>query len=394
MRFVIYPLILSTIVISCAKNEFSEINSCKKYALNIPKSKNDNKGLQKFYLFIDGTPSMKGFIAVNYNNYKFFLENLENIVSVIYKRSDVEYYRFGKQVYKINRNEFRKSSLEMGFYNDPITYIDVVIDSAIKWSFENKHYLILTDLFQQEGDIDKFISKIKELASLDIFMGIVSIDADFKGKVYDVSPSAYSFDYEGKRPFYLLMFSKNLSVIDKIINEISNQIKENVNALIIGNYLSMSNYIPKISGRYEGFFRISDSVMKMNKSELKIPLKMEFDISKYSLLPNFAKVKVIDCEKGKVLLDKSFSIENNILNINFKITKKDKPHIINVNVYSNEIPNWVKEKDMDITKINIWLKNPKEFEGSKTYNFYKFINSAIKVYDNEIVSFNIYLLGG
>jgi len=387
-------LILSTIVISCAKNEFSEINSCKKYALNIPKSKNDNKGLQKFYLFIDGTPSMKGFIAVNYNNYKFFLENLENIVSVIYKRSDVEYYRFGKQVYKINRNEFRKSSLEMGFYNDPITYIDVVIDSAIKWSFENKHYLILTDLFQQEGDIDKFISKIKELASLDIFMGIVSIDADFKGKVYDVSPSAYSFDYEGKRPFYLLMFSKNLSVIDKIINEISNQIKENVNALIIGNYLSMSNYIPKISGRYEGFFRISDSVMKMNKSELKIPLKMEFDISKYSLLPNFAKVKVIDCEKGKVLLDKSFSIENNILNINFKITKKDKPHIINVNVYSNEIPNWVKEKDMDITKINIWLKNPKEFEGSKTYNFYKFINSAIKVYDNEIVSFNIYLLGG
>jgi hypothetical protein len=132
----------------------------------------------------------------------------------------------------------------------------------------------------------------------------------------------------------------------------------------------------------------------MNKSELKIPLKMEFDISKYSLLPNFAKVKIIDCEKGKVLLDKSFSIENNILNINFKITKKDKPHIINVNVYSNEIPNWVKEKDMDITKINIWLKNPKEFEGSKTYNLYKFINSAIKVYDNEIGRFNIYLLGG
>jgi hypothetical protein len=394
VKCVVYPLILSTIIISCVKNKFSEINSCKKYALNIPKFENNNNGLQKFYLFIDGTPSMKGFVSVSYNNYKLFLENLENIVSLIYKRSDVEYYRFGKQVYKINRNEFKKSSLEISFYNDPITYIDVVIDSAIKWSFENKHYLILTDLFQQEGDIDKFISKIKELASLDIFMGIVSIDADFKGKVYDVSPSAYSFNYEGKRPFYLLIFSKNLNVIDKIIDEISNQIKENVNALIIGNYLSMSDYIPKISRGYEGLLRISDSVMKMNKSELKIPLKMEFDISKYSLLPNFAKVKIIDCEKGKVLLDKSFSIENNILNINFKITKKDKPHIINVNVYSNEIPNWVKEKDMDITKINIWLKNPKEFEGSKTYNLYKFINSAIKVYDNEIGRFNIYLLGG
>ncbi len=389
-----YFLISLTILIGCVKSEFSQINMCKKYALNAQKFENNDEQLQKFYLFIDGTPSMKGFVAVNYNNYKFFLENLENIVSIIYKRSGVEYYRFGKQVYKIDRNEFRKSSLDSGFYSDPITYIDVVIDSAIKWSFDNKHYLILTDLFQQEGDIDKFISKIKELANLDIFMGIISIDADFKGKVYDVSPSAYAFDYEGKRPFYLLIFSKNLSLIDKIINEVSNQLKENLSAIIVGNYLSMSNYTPKISKRYEGFVRISDSVLKMNKSELKIPLKMEFDISKYSLSPNFAEVKVIDCEKGKTLSDRSYSIEDDILNIDLKITKKDKPHIINVKVHSNQIPNWVKEKDMDITKINLWLKNPKEFEGSKTYNLYKFINSVIKVYDNEIGRFNIYLIGG
>jgi hypothetical protein len=63
-------------------------------------------------------------------------------------------------------------------------------------------------------------------------------------------------------------------------------------------------------------------------------------------------------------------------------------------VYSNQVPNWVKEKDMDITKVATWLKEPKEFDGSKTYNLYKFINSVIKVYDNEIGRFNIYLLGG
>jgi len=390
-----FRFLLIILAISCSKPISSKIKECQGYAVkpNEVKSFSENDTI-KFYLFVDGTPSMKGFVIKQFSNYYKFLDNTENVIQTISKNVSIDYYKFGKGIYKINRSEFRSSLLNPSFYNDPITYIDIVLDSIIKWGFENKVYLIITDLFQQEGDINKLIEKIRKISDMNVYFGLLLIPSEFKGKVYDVSPKALAFDYEGERPFYLIVLSSDLKYTDKVMNEISKSLKVNSNGIIFGNYFLDNKYSLKVEKNYKGFVRFSDSLIKLTKNEIYMPLKIEFNELHYMPEPNYAKVEVFDCDRKKEVFKNEFDIKNNVLPIKFNLSLIDRAYVINVYLYSDEIPEWILERDMDISNIQDWIKNPKTFEGSKTYNLKKFINALIKVYNLEIKKFSIYAVGG
>lgn len=390
-RILIY---ITLIFYGCSKPVRVKVKECLKYSNQVQLApKTDLNTEVKIYLFIDGTPSMKGFVKSQFSEYVNLISNIENIVSLSHKKSSLDYFKFGKEIYRINRDEFRKQSLMESFYSDPITYMDVIIDSAVKWGFDNKVYVIITDLFQQEGDIDKIIDKVRALPS-DVSLGILMVMSKFEGIVYDVSPRALSFSFKGERPLYTLIFSKDVYLIDKIMNEISEQVKTRTQGLILSNNLQMDYFKPKLLSS-KGIVKINDTIHKLSSENISLNLSLnELKIPSYAPFINQAYIKVIRCDNGSEIISQSINTNYDTLKLESNLKLKDKNYVVNVVIYSLQEPYWIKEFDMDITKIPEWINEPSKFDGSKTYNLRKFIISLFKIYDLKASTFNIYLIGG
>jgi len=121
-------------------------------------------------------------------------------------------------------------------------------------------------------------------------------------------------------------------------------------------------------------------------NELKIP--------SYAPFINQAYIKVIRCDNGSEIISQSINTNYDTLKLESNLKLKDKNYVVNVVIYSLQEPYWIKEFDMDITKIPEWINEPSKFDGSKTYNLRKFIISLFKIYDLKASTFNIYLIGG
>ena len=73
--------------------------------------------------------------------------------------------------------------------------------------------VIVTDLFQDEGDINRLVAQLKEkYLQKELAVGLLGIRSQFDGTVYDAGINVPPIDHQGDRPFYLLVLGRHADI--------------------------------------------------------------------------------------------------------------------------------------------------------------------------------------
>ena len=233
---------------------------------------------------IDASGSMLGYINQENSSYIQALKLLDSTLSLSSRPSQatVKYYRSGDdrhQAKELTRSEFRKAN-KSEFYNGGNPNFPAVssdLGSLItKPKNSDRLTIIVTDLEQNDGDVNLIANKIKEnyFNSKDnnYAVGIWAVKSEFNGTVYSASDANKKFNYntEGKtskqyRPFYVLF---------------------------LGHYQDIANYFDKLEKEQENlsdrskFLIFSPHNLVADVSYLNSPLNLSSDLAAPNLLHN------------------------------------------------------------------------------------------------------------
>jgi hypothetical protein len=174
----------------------------------------------KVDVYFDATLSMQGFIVPGTNSYyQQTLPLLESAVDKGWSNGHAKFYKFGSRIDEL-QGRGHLVAAQSDFYNNPEfnkkTFIENVIDAA---SVENLT-VIVTDLFQDNADVNLLTKRLKEKYIINNFaIGVIGIKSEFAGPIYDVGINNYKFDYksneadpESYRPFYVLLLGKHADI--------------------------------------------------------------------------------------------------------------------------------------------------------------------------------------
>ena len=156
-------------------------------------------------LYVDATVSMGGYVADANGRYPQFLEGLESAAQTTWRRADVHFFRFGEQAQQLSRPAFLAAKTP-GFYTEKITGIDQVVDCGGPSDVR----VIVTDLFQSEGDVNAIVGRVKDRCfQRGRAVAVLGVPSQFRGKVYDAKVPAYVYASTASpttfRPFYALL---------------------------------------------------------------------------------------------------------------------------------------------------------------------------------------------
>jgi hypothetical protein len=164
------------------------------------------------HVYIDATPSMKGFAAPGgAAQFGIFLRELDlALAQGGQSESDVRYYKFGTNINPIQHSPAFQAATSLTFYGG-LGYLDTSIDRVLNEVNSKALTLIVTDLFQQDAEVSTLVAKVHaKVLPARLAFAVFGIKADFDGIIYDVGQQKLAFPYnsEGQkkrfRPFYLL----------------------------------------------------------------------------------------------------------------------------------------------------------------------------------------------
>ncbi|HEV7587967.1 MAG TPA: hypothetical protein VGO40_07525 [Longimicrobium sp.] len=160
-------------------------------------------------VYVDGTVSMSGFLAGGSSRYTGFLDGVESALQNGLRRADVHYFKFGRVVRELDRAGFRAARTPSFYAEHGISDV-TQIDSVIQCDSGAQVTVAVTDLFQDEGDVQSIVSRIKNRCfAKGAAVGILAIPSEFNGMVYDAVVPPYPYSSTGDaatyRPFYAVM---------------------------------------------------------------------------------------------------------------------------------------------------------------------------------------------
>lgn len=173
----------------------------------------------KIDLFFDATLSMKGFtLAQTSSSYQQSIPLLERAVIEGWRGGEPSFFKFGDEIAPLPGRAFL-DAVKPQFYSDAKynkrTFIERVIDRADL----NHLTVIVTDLFQDNSDVNQLSTKLKNrFIANGLSIGVLGIRSQYDGTVYDVGSDNYSFPYkssqkpESGRPFYLLALGSHTNI--------------------------------------------------------------------------------------------------------------------------------------------------------------------------------------
>ncbi len=228
-------------------------------------------------IYFDATLSMQGFVVPDSTRYTRICPALESVIVSGWRDETVSFFRFGERVEPIDRNTYLQVGDE-SFYQTDIgikTYIEKIIeneDSLVKPQMEgsntlegateidvnnmpeegtetnstkNRLVVIVTDLFQDNGDINRLVPELKEKCiKKGVDVGLFGLRSQFDGTVYDIGiGEGSSIPYrstpgnpETFRPFYLLVLGKHADIAHYFNRLIANGFTE-AETIIFSRYL-------------------------------------------------------------------------------------------------------------------------------------------------------------
>ena len=228
-------------------------------------------------IYFDATLSMQGFVTPDSTHYTRICPYLESVIVSGWRDETVSFFRFGERVETIDRNTYLQVGDE-SFYQTDIgvkTYIEKIIENedplvnpqmegsntlegateidvnnmpeagAEADSTENRLVVIVTDLFQDNGDINRLVPDLKEKCiKKGVDVGLFGVRSQFDGTVYDIGIGEGSSmryrsspgDPETFRPFYLLILGRHADISHYFDRLIANGFTE-AETIIFSRYL-------------------------------------------------------------------------------------------------------------------------------------------------------------
>jgi hypothetical protein len=382
----------------------------------------------KVDLFFDATLSMKGFVVTQAGSYyQQAIPLLERGVIEGWKGGTVSFYKFGDEIAPLPGRSYL-DAVKPVFYSDSKynkkTYIERVIDQAAL----DHLTIIVTDLFQDNADVNQLSEKLKQkFISNNLAVGVMGVRSQYEGTVYDVGTDNYSFGYESKekpdtgRPFYLLAFGSHAN----IAHYFATLNKSGLDAFPEKHVLIFSRFLtPKASPFTPAKLKTADKISEISSSNVlarsysgdqvkafkitKGQTKARFSTDwPYESLPNVLEhsselTPYIQSWKGENTGAKELVLtENRQSGGALKMTAKllpdtapyDKLQIageINVGDFPSpgiylyrillrptrySLPQWVTEWNMGDGEIRKWHLHPSDFNGARTYNLENFLGT-------------------
>lgn len=382
----------------------------------------------KVDLFFDATLSMQGFVLTQSSSYyQQTIPLLERGVIEGWKGGQVFFYKFGDDIAPLPGRQYLDAG-KAAFYTDAKynkkTFIERVIDRA-----ELDHLtVIVTDLFQDNADVNQLSEKLKQkFITNGLAIGVLGIRSQYQGTVYDVGADNYTFSYRSKekpetgRPFYLLAFGSHANIahyFDTLQHAGVNAFPEK-HALILSSFLTTApatfgaaklqtaDRISEISSTNvlsPGYTGSQVKAFKISKSRPEAHFSTEWA---YEPLPDVLDylselAPLVDAWKGEDTGAKELVLSDSpeahkALGVTAALSPETPPFSkvqIRVDVKTNAIPavgfyryrirlrptrcslpSWAADWSMHDTQIKTWHLHPANFEGARTYNLENFLGT-------------------
>ena len=405
-------------------------------------------------IYFDATLSMQGFVVPGSTRYTQICPYLESVIVSGWKDGEIVFFRFGEQVEPINRGIYLQAGSASFYENENInreTLIQKVIDyenpsvggqieasktpeelpevvtpteDVNESGEENRLVVIVTDLFQDNSDINLLVNQLKEkYIKNGLEIGLFGLRSQFDGIVYDTGigeeplPHKSTQDPKTFRPFYLLVLGRHADIahyFDRLTANNSDAKTIIFSRHLVDPLLSFENVKPEIENlNRDTIAKKSDPqlkeyrITKKNKpskisAKLKVkllPHVMQFDSD---TLDDLIIVKHAPIRKPneshlaqnclKVTSTLSINNDGNELSVEFSLDSQSLP---NKKVYLYEVtlrpeinafkePHWCSDWDMG-----------DERNGSKTLNLLNFVRDlthvTVRRHNPEIAKFYCYI---
>ena len=215
-------------------------------------------------VYVDGTPSMEGYVSNPDSRYSQTIEQLLRVLKVEPVGLDGQprplggtaYFRLGnrpdgRKLDSISEAEYRQSKLR-DFYSGTslprLPSLQVAeIDAAIvpPPSEQNKLTIIITDLYQREENTAKIVTNLQkyvEASQQNGAVGILGIRSEFNGTIYSESPVGpgdffYAMNSAPTRPFYVV-FVGDLDDVHFYLDTLKRELQfgEGIESMILSPY--------------------------------------------------------------------------------------------------------------------------------------------------------------
>ena len=185
-------------------------------------------------VFVDGTPSMNGFVAFKDSRYSNTIKTLNRAIPQILPSDQTKFYRFGDNDRKSIESANFQQAQTAAFYPtdaDSENGYPFLVDSKIIDVFTNSDKpsddsltIIVTDLTEKAQNINPIITTLKDrYINAGFSVGILAQRSKYKGKIYDVGSTneQYKWDTDDLlhksdpkyyRPFYIVMIGRYANV--------------------------------------------------------------------------------------------------------------------------------------------------------------------------------------
>lgn len=165
-------------------------------------------------IYLDATTSMEGFAINDLSVYSQFLDQLEASALTTWKKADTRFYRFGQAIQPVERNRFLSAKSDHSFYHEKGIFLQTYIDSVVQRTDSKRLSVVITDLFQNEGDVNTMATQFKEKCfSQGVEVGIIGAKSEFSGTVFDVPSFPKGFPLTtNERPFYAIIFGNKYNM--------------------------------------------------------------------------------------------------------------------------------------------------------------------------------------
>ena len=164
-------------------------------------------------VYLDATTSMEGYVGRS-TEYGTFLYDLEAALSSRWREADVQFFRFGTRVDSITRDAYLQAREDLRFYKQRGIFERTNIDSVLARAAADRVSVIVTDLFQDDGDTNELVRRIKDRVFVrDLSVGVLGVESQFDGRIYDAPGGPYAYastagDRSTYRPFYALLIGQ------------------------------------------------------------------------------------------------------------------------------------------------------------------------------------------
>lgn len=408
-------------------------------------------------IYFDATVSMKGFVVPGATDYTRMRSHLESAVLTGWTDGKAKFFRFGTKVEPITERTNYLKVAHPGFYDDETINKKTLIQEVIDYETQevnnreaanndndevnnnhevannshdeaNKNHdetnslaVIVTDLFQDEGDINRLVAQLKEkYLQKELAVGLLGIRSQFDGTVYDAGINVPPIDHQGDRPFYLLVLGRHADIA-YYFDQIKAEFDESktvlfspylVNSLVASEGASVSSIENLV--RVESLGKPPDDRLKQfrirdNSDTAKFPATLEYIPLPYTMSfdPDQLEVSIIakhvqDSQTVGNRVDPKYVIPKLKLLEGAEVKKGEltlevslPPDLQQKRVYLYEvalspsidayqIPAWCSEWDMGLTR-----------DGSKTLNLLNLVKYlsqvTVQMYKPRIAKFYFYI---